>query len=171
MRYPPEENFVFHLDIIDSLADDVHENLLDDFLKIVGIRDEFQCADCDGIHNVCAICAEIDACLHGLDSKNFNSAALNSVNSSFDLISTASVSVYPAIIHSGCANSAFSGNYVFADFKILIPENSAIVSISVKSAAVMIELIFAGFESIKPAADCVLFHTVHSNSISVSSMC
>ena len=87
MRYPPEEHYVFHLDIIDSLVDNVHENLLADFPEIVGIRDEFQCSDCDGIHNVCAVCAEIDACLHGLGFENAN-ATVNCeyANSSFAVL-------------------------------------------------------------------------------------
>ena len=63
MRYPLQEHFIFHLDIIDSLVDNVHEQLLADFPEIVGIRDEFQCSDRDGIHHVCAICAKIKA--HG----------------------------------------------------------------------------------------------------------
>ena len=43
------------MDIIDSLVDDVHEALLADFPEIISIRDEFQCFDCDGIHNLCAV--------------------------------------------------------------------------------------------------------------------
>ena len=90
MRYPPEEHSIFHLDIIDSLVDDVHENLLVKFPKIVGIRDEFRCSDCDGIHDLCAVCIKIAACLHGsnfvnsdatgLESVNFGSAKYDSVN-------------------------------------------------------------------------------------------
>ena len=34
MRYPLEEHSVFHLDIIDWLVDDVHENLLAEFPKL-----------------------------------------------------------------------------------------------------------------------------------------
>ena len=80
MRYPPEEHFVFHLDIFDSLVEDVHENLLVDFPKIVGIRDEFKCSDCDGVQALCAVCVKIDACLHGFDFIHSNSESSGSVN-------------------------------------------------------------------------------------------
>ena len=81
IRYPPEEHSIFHIDIFDSLVDNVHEILLADFPEIISIRDEFQCFDCDGIHDICAVCAEIDACLHDSDFGKFYSADLHAVNS------------------------------------------------------------------------------------------
>ncbi|XP_027351173.1 uncharacterized protein LOC113862282 [Abrus precatorius] len=77
MRYPPEEHSIFHIDIIDSLVDNVHEHLLDDFPEIIGFKNEFQCSDCDGIHQNCAVCAEIDVCLH--DSNFENSVSISAV--------------------------------------------------------------------------------------------
>ena len=84
MKYPPEDHSVFHLDIVDSLVDEVHENLLADFPEILGIGDEFQCADCDGINDLCAVCSEIDACIHGSDLEKSCSADLHVVNDGSD---------------------------------------------------------------------------------------
>ena len=75
------------MDIIDSLVDDVHEALLADFPEIIGIKDEFQCFDYDGIHDLCAVCAEIDACIHGLDSN------LHAANSDLKTAATVSACV------------------------------------------------------------------------------
>ena len=65
MRYRPKENSIFCLHIIYSLVDDVDASLLAKFLKIVGIRDDFECPDCDGIHDMCTVYFEIATCLHG----------------------------------------------------------------------------------------------------------
>ena len=113
MRYPPEEHSIFHLDIIDSLVEDVHENLLAEFPEIVGIRNEFTCSECDGANELCAVCAEIDACLHGGDFVHSNSVSSGSINSiSVVLPSASSVFIYSnsatsdsAILHFVISNS------------------------------------------------------------------
>ena len=87
----------------------MHENLLPKFPEILRIRYEFQFSDYDSIHDLCVVCAKIDACLHNSNSAHFdsifpisNSAASISSNS----VCTISVFSYSAILNSKIVNSA-----------------------------------------------------------------
>ena len=76
--------------------------------KIVGLRDEFNCSDCGGIHDLYAVCAEIVACLHGSNSANSDYIDLNSTQSnSAHLNSASSNSKHSSstTIHSDSVNS------------------------------------------------------------------
>ncbi|XP_027362545.1 uncharacterized protein LOC113870144 [Abrus precatorius] len=124
MRYPLEEHSVFHLDIIDTLVDDMHANLCAEFPEIVGIRDHFQCSDCDGIHDLCAVCAKFNACIYGSKfAQNFS----EELHADLGVIRTDSNSNFAVVENTDCAHSDYSvgcANNSYDDLSVVGYDNA-----------------------------------------------
>ena len=74
MKHPVEEHSVFHIDIIDDLVEEVHNNLNEEFPELCGMdgsMDCFFCYQCNGVE-LCSQCAKMDTFLMGdeLESPN-----------------------------------------------------------------------------------------------------
>jgi hypothetical protein len=71
MKYPIEDHSVFHLNILDTMTDEMNVDLLDEFPEIIGYNDSFVCHDCDTCSKLfpdkqnvmCDACAEISTFL------------------------------------------------------------------------------------------------------------
>jgi hypothetical protein len=93
MKYPIEDHSVFHLDILDMMVDEMHDELLDEFPEIVGYDDNFVCHDCDACSKLfpdkqnvmCDACAENSSYVNGVLNIENDSIVKEDINHNADI--------------------------------------------------------------------------------------
>lgn len=63
MKYPMEKHYVFHIELLSELVDDIYSNLFSaDFPSLSNFDDTYYCDSCIDT-NLCFVCAEIEVAL------------------------------------------------------------------------------------------------------------